>query len=109
MPIVRRKPVIGRQRRRILDPERPLFVTRRIGAAHDPVTGVQTFLVPGDVFDAKSVAGRRLETLFAGRYIGHDRPRGAPPVTPAAPVVDLPIVEATAVDPPKGKRPRAGA
>jgi hypothetical protein len=109
MPIARRKPVIGRQRRRILDPERPLFVTRRIAAAHDPATGVQSYLVPGASFDATSVTALRLRALFAGRFVSHDPPRGmahpTPPLDPEAPIAPPPPAVAEA----RPKRPRAGA
>jgi hypothetical protein len=105
MPIVRRLHPPGRFGRRHLDPTQPLYVLRRIAGAHDPATGVQSYARPGDVFDPTSVALLRLQTLYAGRYITHERPRTAAPLNPETPVTPPP----PAIGEPKGKRPRAGA
>lgn len=77
----RAKPRIpnGRYSKFRLDPTKPLFVVRRLAGAHDPVTGAQTFLRPGDPFVVSSVTEQRLAGLFSTRFISHERPRFAAP------------------------------
>lgn len=85
MQIARPQPH-GRYGKRRLDPTRPLYVARRLSSAHDVETGIQLHLVPGEQFNALSVGIRRLESLYASRYLTHDRPRIAAQVLAPAPV-----------------------
>ena len=68
MPMPTRPRLAGRHGQATLDPSRPLYVCRRISR------GAAGALVPGQVFDASTVADLRLRNLYRAGHISHDPP-----------------------------------
>lgn len=69
MPLVFRIRPAGHFGQAPLDPERTLYVRRRISRGNAPA------LLPGQVFDAKAVTAQRLRMLYRARFISHELPK----------------------------------
>jgi hypothetical protein len=104
MPIVIRRFPLHR-RGRELTAGRVLYVTRRLPTGRD-AKGVETFRVPGEVFDPTGIPEQRVKVLFRARFIGHELPHGVEPIGPSAPSPAAPPPVAKPATPPRAPRAR---